>query len=134
MTRRSLAFDAVGLLAYEVFQRWVGYMFQLLREAPPPGFNAPSITQLLRADRQAFVRMQELTRDGIRPLPTGDRPLDAVIRNSEGDRNVIYYMMPTVAVKEKPGKGDKDPKKYNEWENKEYKKAEPKADMEAVTR
>ena len=46
MTRRSLAFDAVGLIQYEVFQRWVGYMFQLLRQAPPPGFNAPTITQL----------------------------------------------------------------------------------------
>ena len=56
MTRRSLAFDAVGLIQYEVFQRWVGYMFQLLRQAPPPGFNAPTITQLLRTDRQAFVR------------------------------------------------------------------------------
>ena len=68
MTRRSLAFDAVGLIQYEVFQRWVGYMFQLLRQAPPPGFNAPTITQLLRTDRQAFVRMQEMTRDESSPF------------------------------------------------------------------
>ncbi len=122
MTRRSLAFDAVGLIRYEVFQRWVGYMFQLLRQSPPPGFNAPTITQLLRTDRQAFVRMQELTRDGIKPLPTGDRPLDAVVRNLEGDHNVIYYMLPTQAVKEKTvKKTDKEDKKadkeqkWNKW-------------------
>ena len=47
MTRRSLAFDAVGLIQYEVFQRWVGYMFQLLRQAPPPGFNAPTISSIV---------------------------------------------------------------------------------------
>ena len=118
MTRRSLAFDAVGLVQYEVFQKWVGYMFQLLRQAPPPGFSAPTITQMLRTDRQAFVRVQELTRDGIRPLPTGDRPLDAVIRNLEGDHNVIYYMLPTPAAKEKPAKKQPTDEKKSD---KEYK-------------
>jgi len=120
MTRRSLAFDAVGLIQYEVFQRWVGYMFQLLRQAPPPGFNAPTITQLLRTDRQAFVRMQEMTRDGIKPLPTGDRPLDAVVRNLETDHNVIYYMLPTPVAKEKPSeKPTKNPGNDSKKDGKE---------------
>eukprot|EP00435_Cladocopium_sp_Y103_P052871 s482_g16.t1 len=95
MTRRSLAFDAAGLIEYEVFQRWVQSLFQLLRQPPPPGFKAPGVTQLLRADRQAFVRMQELTRDGIKPRPDGTRPLDEIIRNLAGDHIVIYYMLPT---------------------------------------
>ena len=45
-----------------------------------------------------------MTRDGIKPLPTGDRPLDAVVRNLESDHNVIYYMLPTPVAKEKPTK------------------------------
>eukprot|EP00435_Cladocopium_sp_Y103_P058609 s1613_g20.t1 len=66
MTRRSLAFDVVGLINYEVFQKWIHHLFQVMRQAAPPGFKQPNITQLLRADRQAFVRMQELTREGIK--------------------------------------------------------------------
>ena len=54
MTRRALAFDAVGLIDYHVSMRWVQWMFQTLRQPPPPGFSKPNLTQLLRADRQAF--------------------------------------------------------------------------------
>ena len=82
MTRRSLASDAAGLIyEYETFQKWVQSLFQLLRQACPPGFKAPGVSQLLRADRRAFVRMQELTREGIKPRPDGMRPLDEVVRN-----------------------------------------------------
>jgi len=68
MTRRSLAFDAVGVADFETFQKWIQCLFQMMRQPAPPGFRAPSVTQLLRADRQAFVKMQELTRDGIKPI------------------------------------------------------------------
>lgn len=67
LTRRALAFDAVGLIAFDIADKWHRHMFQLTRQQPPPGFKQPGTTQLLRADRQAFVRMQELSRDGIRP-------------------------------------------------------------------
>ena len=67
MTRRSLAFDLVGLIDFETFQRWNQHLFQILRQAAPPGFKQPNVTQLLRADRQAFVRTQELSRDGVKP-------------------------------------------------------------------
>eukprot|EP00434_Breviolum_minutum_P034375 symbB.v1.2.030424.t1/scaffold3428.1/size56978/3 len=55
-----------------------------------------------RTDCRASVCMQEMTRDGIKPLPTGDRPLDAVVRNHETDHNVICHMLPTPVAKEKP--------------------------------
>ena len=60
MTRRALAFDAVGLIEFDVFQGWTNRLFQ----PAPPGLKEPSLTQLLRTDRQAFVRMQELSREG----------------------------------------------------------------------
>ena len=41
MTRRSLAFDAAGLVEDDVFQKQIQSLFQLLRQAPPPGFKAP---------------------------------------------------------------------------------------------
>eukprot|EP00435_Cladocopium_sp_Y103_P033131 s4531_g8.t1 len=65
MARRSLAFDVVGLADYETFQKWIRHLFQIMRQPAPPGFKQPNITQLLHADRQAFVRMQEFAREGI---------------------------------------------------------------------
>ena len=62
MTRRSLVFDVAG------------HLFQIMRQPAPPGFKQPNITQLMCADRQAFVRMQELTRDGIKPPPHKSAP------------------------------------------------------------
>eukprot|EP00435_Cladocopium_sp_Y103_P017156 s916_g4.t1 len=89
MTRRSLAFDVVGLINYEIFQKWIHHLFQVMRQAAPPGFKQPNITQLLRADRQAFVRLQELTREGIKPKPDGTRPLDDLVEKLPQDHTVM---------------------------------------------
>ncbi|CAL1143635.1 unnamed protein product, partial [Cladocopium goreaui] len=112
MTRRSLAFDAVGVADFETFQKWIQCLFQMMRQPAPPGFRAPSVTQLLRADRQAFVKMQELTRDGIKPKGDGTRPLDKILEDMHKDHSVVYYMLPTVesqkaAPKAKPDKPEK---------------------------
>ena len=115
LTRRALAFDAVGLIAFDVADKWHRYMFQLTRQQPPPGFKQPGMTQLLRADRQAFVRMQELSRDGIRPLADGTRPLDRIVQELEKDHSVVYYLLPTpLPVKDKVEK-QPNPKKEDTW-------------------
>ena len=59
------------------------------------GFKEPSLTQLLRTDRQAFVRMQELSREGIKPRADGTRPVDGILRNMYNDSSVMFYMLPT---------------------------------------
>ena len=98
MTRRALAFDLVGLIDYNVFQEWTSRLFQLMRQPAPPGFKQPSLVQLLRTDRQCFVRMQELARDGIKPRPDGTRPLDAILQNMHNDSSVMFYMLPAQQV------------------------------------
>ena len=95
MTRRALAFDAVGLIDFNVFQGWTSRLFQLMRQPAPPGFKEPSLTQLLRTDRQAFVRLQELSRDGIKPRADGTRPLDGYLGDMHNDSSVMFYMLPT---------------------------------------
>ena len=113
MTRRSLAFDLVELIDFETFVKWNQHLFQILRQAAPPGFKQPSVTQLLRADRQAFVRMQELSRDGVKPQADDTRPLDAMIQGLPQDHAVMYYMLPTQPqAKAKP---DKPQPKSQEW-------------------
>lgn len=114
MTRRSLAFGVVGLISFDVFQKWIQHLFQIMRQPAPPGFKQPTITQLMRADRQAFVRMQELTRDGIKPKPDGTRPLDAVLALMPNDHTVMYYMLPTQTPTPQP-KAKAKPEAKKEW-------------------
>ena len=116
MTRRSLAFDACGIIDYEIFQKWVQYMFQVMRQPAPPGFKQPGITQLLRTDRQAFVRMQELTRDGIKPKPDGTRPLDQILQDMAQDHTVMFYMLPTIAPASRKADKPKPKAKAAAWE------------------
>ena len=87
MTRRSLAMDCVGLVDYHIAQRWVSGLFSILQQQSAPGFNRITLTQQLRTDRQAFIRLAELCITGIRPLPDGTRPLD-------------NRMVPTMATKD----------------------------------
>ncbi len=125
LARRALGFDAVALIAFDVSGKWHRYMFQLTRQAPPPWFKQPSMTQLLRADRQAFVRMQELSRDGIRPLPDGTRPLDQIVQDLERDHSVVYYLLPTPLPAKDP-KPPKNPKKEESWSQYHKKGSEVK--------
>ena len=95
------SFDAVGLIAFDISDKWHRYMFQLTRQQPPPGFKQPGMTQLLRADRQAFVSMQELSRDCVRPLADGTRPFDKIVQELDKDHSVVYFLLPTpVPVKD----------------------------------
>ena len=100
MTRRSLAMDCVGLMTYATAQKWVTTLFNVLQQQPPPGFIRVSLTQLLRTDRQAFIKMSETCLNGIRPTPDGVRPLDAAMANVCNDSTVMFYMLPTLAPKE----------------------------------
>ena len=119
MTRRSLASDAMGLVDFHIFQKWIQYLFNLMRQAPPPNFKAPTLTQLLRADRQAFVRLQELSRDGVKPHADGTRPLDDLIDNLPKDHTVVYYMLPTAQEKthSKPAKPATQKTETASWKN-----------------
>ena len=61
------------------------------------------------------MRMQELSRDGIRPLADGTRPLDRIVQELDKDHSVVYYLLPTpLPVKDKVEK-QPNPKKEDTW-------------------
>ena len=59
LQRRTIAMDLTCLASYEVMRKWVERMFALYFQAPAPEFQRVTQAQLLRADKQAFVRLGE---------------------------------------------------------------------------
>ena len=92
--RRALAFDVAGLATYTVVHKWHNRLFGLLAQPPAPGFAKISQAQLLRADRQSFVRMGERANGSLKPDPAGVRPLDAIIEDLYNDVSVSYFLLP----------------------------------------
>ena len=64
-------------------------------QPPAPGFNKVSQSQLLRADRQAFLRLSELVTCGFKPNAAGTLPLDEAFDRLRNDVTVTYHMLPS---------------------------------------
>ncbi|CAE7553006.1 ubiad1, partial [Symbiodinium necroappetens] len=72
--RRSLALDLIG--------------------EPAAGSRATTVQQILLADRAAWLRLSELTPDGIRRDEAGRLPLDPLWKRLETDPKVIFHLLP----------------------------------------
>lgn len=113
MQRRSLAMDLTGLVSYDIMRKWVDKLFSLYSQPPAPGFQKVSQAQLLRADRQAFVRLSELFTGSLKAAATAGKPLDPYVEKLESDMTVTYFMLPTQASHSSSSidKQDKDTKR-----------------------
>ena len=114
LQRRTLALDLTGIATYEVMRKWIDRLFALYSQSPAPGFAKISQAQLLRADRQAFVRMSELFTGSLKTPVAAGKPLDPYIERLEGDMTVTYFMLPAPASHggsstDKPDKDKKRP-------------------------
>ena len=94
LVRRTLAMDLTGLATFEVMKRWVDRMFEIYSQSPAPGFSKVSQAQLLRADRQSFVRLSEMFTGSLKATTAAGYPLDPHIEKLYADVSVTYYMLP----------------------------------------
>lgn len=94
MMRRALAMDLVGIATYGTVMRFVNRLFALMSQSPAPGFKGPGHAQLLRADRQAFMRLAELVPAPFHANAGGALPLDTAIDQLHHDVTVTYHMLP----------------------------------------
>ena len=74
--------------------KFVNRMFTLLTQAPAPGFGRPGHAQLLRADRQAFMRLAETVQAPFHVNAAGVLPLDLAFDQLHNDVTVTYHMLP----------------------------------------
>ncbi|CAE7763397.1 car [Symbiodinium sp. CCMP2592] len=108
MRRRALAFDLVGLMSFDVANRYHQALVQRLQEAPPPNYAKVSIAQVLRADRAAFLRLAELL-PTLRRSGVGKLPLDEQLPNILLDPSVAYHLFPLPAGSTSTAKLDDKP-------------------------
>ena len=62
------------------------------------GFKPTSVLQVLAADRAAWIRLSELTPDGIRADSAGNLPLDALWSRMETDPKVVFHLLPQASA------------------------------------
>ncbi|CAE7873280.1 unnamed protein product, partial [Symbiodinium necroappetens] len=105
----ALAFDLVGILSYDVANRYHQALIQRLQEAPPPGYSKVSTAQVLRADRAAFLKIAENI-TSLRRSGTGVLPLDAQLPTILLDPSVTYHLLPLPAGASSSGQGRDDDK------------------------
>ena len=93
-TRRSLACDLVGLATYDKQQEWHSHLMRhLTSDDPPPGYSKITVRQILQSDRAAWLRMSELTQDGVRRKSDGTLPLDSLFARVMSDPQVMFHLL-----------------------------------------
>ena len=66
LQRRALALDLVGVASYVEVEKYNTFLTMHLQTPPPPGYGKISVSQILQADRQAWMRLAEKLTQGIR--------------------------------------------------------------------
>ena len=91
LMRRALAFDQANLIEFTKFMKWSDRLMKAGLDKPPPGFQRPSIKQLMAADTKLFEEMVDLTRQGITPK---GRPLNLVLDQCMAMHEVAMLIQP----------------------------------------
>jgi hypothetical protein len=79
LQRRSLALDQADLMGYHVLESYHNLLFSLLTMEVPSHCSSINLTRILNADRFAFQRVAEHTRNGISMRPNGTFPLQEAL-------------------------------------------------------
>jgi hypothetical protein len=93
-TRRALAFDQANLIDFALSETWSAHLFKLIHKDVPAGYQKVTITQILKADRELFIKMADECRATIVPSVGGPRPLDQAISKLMTHPDVAYVTLP----------------------------------------
>ena len=93
LTRRALACDLMKACTFRTMERWHRFLLDQMQLTAPPHFKPPSMEQVLRADRAAWVRMAEQV-PSLKRAADGSLPLDKAIDDLRTDPTVIFNLMP----------------------------------------
>jgi hypothetical protein len=81
-------------MTYASHDRIVRLLLKELHHEVPPGYQAISYAQILRADVEIFRRLAECTRAGLEPDERGDLPTDKFISDILKEQRVLMLLSP----------------------------------------
>ena len=93
LRRRAVAYGFAGLISFAVHEQYIDRLMRRLNTEPPSNYQATSLNQILRADREVWVHLSQNVED-IRPKDTGERPLDRALQDALSDYNVAFHLLP----------------------------------------
>lgn len=98
-TRRALACDLMGAVTFQKMESWHRFLFSHLDRPPLSGYSPVSLEQIIRADKQAWIRLAELVPSMKRTI-TGELPLDDALPNLRNDPSVVMLLLPLPSLKQ----------------------------------
>ena len=93
LTRRALACDLMKDCSFRTMERWHRFLMDQMQLTAPPHFKPPTMEQVLRTDRAAWVRMAEQV-SSLKKNADGSLPLDKALDELRTDPTVIFNLMP----------------------------------------
>eukprot|EP00435_Cladocopium_sp_Y103_P025259 s2284_g6.t1 len=92
-TRRSLACDLMQVCTFRTMEKWHRTLIDQMQSPAPPGFRRPTMEQILRADRAAWVKMAEKVTT-LKRKADGTLPLNTALEELHTDPSVMFHLMP----------------------------------------
>lgn len=94
LQRRGLAYDQAGILSFEIHEKWIDFLLEHRLQKPPKGYAQVTWEQLMAADKELFKRVAEDCKTGIRPLPSGDKPVEKAFDKWSESTRVTFLLLP----------------------------------------
>ena len=85
LTRRALAFDNVGLCSFSALEEVHDFLYGLVMKEPLEMHHQITVQQILKADKQLWIRLIELTREGIATTASGSKPIETHLQMARLD-------------------------------------------------
>ena len=97
LRRRGIAYDFANLISFRSHELYVEKLLRHLSLEPPPSFQAVTLAQVMRADKEVFTYLAHNVQD-IRPDAADVRPLDHALEDALRDYNTAFHLLPLPKV------------------------------------
>ena len=93
--RRGLACEQANILTYATHEKIRHSFMAHMTRSAPPGFRAPDIASVLRADKELWMRAFEMCKSNIKVGADGKFPLDKALLDLYNSPEVVFHLLPT---------------------------------------
>ena len=90
-TRRAIALEFARVMSFDQRNEWETFLVEALHRESPPGYNKPSLAQVIQCDRAAWARLAS-TVNSVKQLIDGRHPAGEALLALRADPNITLYL------------------------------------------